>query len=236
MSKPDPRLSALTSALDRGGLTPVFQPILTMNGEHIGFEALSRFSNGCPPDAVWAYAEKWQVADELDNVALEAAIAAARELPGKLFLNISAAHLTKALLLARFGSPDRIVWEVTETAVQTEAARRGVDWLKSKGYHVAMDDAGAGFSTEERLKWLRPHVVKLDRSIVQEFALEGNRTLLEWIAHARQVKALILAEGVEDMDWLPDLSHHGVEAVQGYALGRPEKAQHWLNRPMLSSG
>ena len=78
------------------------------------FEALSRFPNGCAPDSVLAIAEWLGTAAALDRVALAVALAAASRLPGKLLLNISASHCTHVQSLMQFGSPNRLVWEVTE--------------------------------------------------------------------------------------------------------------------------
>jgi EAL domain-containing protein (putative c-di-GMP-specific phosphodiesterase class I) len=38
-------------ALAKGGLRPVFQPIVALaSGEPVGYEALTRFADGTPPD------------------------------------------------------------------------------------------------------------------------------------------------------------------------------------------
>ena len=57
--------------------------------------------------------------------------------------------------------------EVTESGLISEAGLRGIQWLKGQGYQVAIDDAGAGFSTEQRLQTVRPQVVKLDLEVVK---------------------------------------------------------------------
>ncbi len=223
----DVRREALSAALRQGRLKPVFQPIFTVVGELLGFEALTRFSNGCPPNLVWQAAEELNLVDRLEHLALTLAVQAAKDLPGKLFLNISAQHLDQAESLAQFGHPERIVWEVTETAVRTRAGRAGVAWLKGQQYVLAMDDAGAGWSTRYRLQWLRPAIVKLDYSIVRAFCGGQNDALLAWVEAAQQVGARVLAEGVEDRAWINRLEKAGVEWVQGFALGRPEPVTVW---------
>ena len=220
--------AALVHALNDGHVTPVFQPIWTIAGECLGYEALSRFPNGCPPDAVWALAQEQGVAAALDTVALAVAVDAAQELPGHLFLNISAIHLAKPAALIRFGAPERIVWEVTETGLISADGLQGIRWLKTQGYRVAMDDAGSGYSTERRLRALRPHVVKLDHHVVHGWKAGRTDSLQRWVAAAQEIHALVLAEGVEDADWVPGLEAHGVHAVQGYAWGKPAPADQWL--------
>ncbi len=227
MNVTDERREALSAALDQGRLKPVFQPIFTMTGRILGFEALTRFPNGCPPNLVWQAAAEQHLIDQLDKLALTLAVQTGKDLPGKLFLNISAEHLGQAESLAQFGTPDRIVWEVTETAVRTRAGRAGVAWLKDKNYVLAMDDAGAGWSTRYRLQWLRPAIVKLDYSIVGAYCRHQNDVLIGWVQAAQQVGARVLAEGVEDRAWIDRLQRAGVEWVQGFALGAPEPVTTW---------
>lgn len=227
MTSPDAAHRALASALDGADITAVFQPIFTMQGQCVGFEALSRFANGCPPDVVWDYAERTGVAMLLDRVAIRTAQAQARGLPGKLFLNIRAVHLSAATTLPALGTPDQVVWEVTESHVTDQAGKTGSSWLKQQGYALALDDAGAGWSTPHRLDWLRPQVVKLDYGVVRQWARGSVGPLREWVAAARNVGALILAEGVEHREWARELAKEGVTAVQGYAFGKPAPADHW---------
>ncbi len=145
MTSPDAAHRALASALDAADITAVFQLIFTMQGQCVEFEALSRFANGCPPDVVWDYAERIGVAMLLDRVAIRTAQAQARGLPGKLFLNIRAVHLSAATTLPALGTPDQVVWEVTESHVTDQAGKTGSSWLKQQGYALALDDAGAGW-------------------------------------------------------------------------------------------
>ncbi len=228
MMTADGSRQALTAALEGMGLTAVFQPIFLMNGQCLGYEALSRFSNGCPPDVVWNYAEKMGVAMHLDGRAIQTALMASKGLTGKLFLNIRAAHLNAVKSLASFAPPEDIVWEVTESEVTAEAGIRGSEWLRSQGYALALDDAGMAWSTPERLRWLLPHIVKLDLGIVHRWAGGETTPLREWVAAARSIGAMVLAEGVEEWTWAEGLASEGVEAVQGYAFGRPAEAGQWL--------
>lgn len=236
MSMVDPRSSALSAALNQGRLTPVYQPIWTIDGQLVGYEALTRFPNGCPPDAVWQLAERQHVATELDAIALNSAVAEATDLAGALFLNITAMQLHSPSKLVRYGGPDRIVLEVTETELAADDGREGVQWLKSRGYRIAMDDAGVGWSTEERLGWLEPDIVKLDHTLVYAFCNGAPSSLSRWIRQANAIGAAVLAEGVEDVRWIARLRAEGVGLIQGYAAGRPRAASYWnLTAPLRAS-
>lgn len=220
---------ALKSAIYEGKIRTVFQPIVTVQGVCIGFEALTRFPNGCPPDRVWALAESFEDLSRLDAVALTAAVKLGRSLPGKLFLNVSAIHLSQTKIWERCGTPERIAWEITETQPLNSEGLAAVAWLNGRGYSIAMDDAGEGFATPRYFSELRPHIVKLSISVVYQWLRGRPKALRDWITFARSIRSTVIAEGVEDLAWIPELAREGVDAVQGYAIGRPAPASEWKN-------
>ncbi len=219
---------ALGAALESGLLIPVFQPIWTVARACWGFEALSRFPNGSAPDAVWALARRHGTATALDRVALTTAIEAAAHLGGRLFLNVSAPHFRDPAALAALVDSARVVWEVTECDSLGPDDLRGLRRLQEWGYTVAMDDAGAGHSTMHRLGIVRPNIVKLDRPIVQVWAAGHRDPLRRWVEAAQGIGAAVIAEGIEDASWVAGLAAEGVDAVQGFALGRPAPQEHWI--------
>lgn len=221
VAPPSKVAQALEAALDGAALSPVFQPIWTVAGVCWGFEALSRFPNGCPPDAVWALARRRGQAVVLDHRALIGAVETARPLEGTLFLNVSPSDFRNPGWLAGVMEPTRVVWEVTESEALSQEDFRGVRQLQDWGYAVAMDDAGAGHSTMRRLERLRPNIIKVDRPIVQVWAAGRTDPLRRWVDAAQRIGATVIAEGVEEADWVAGLAHEGVAAVQGYAVGRP---------------
>lgn len=215
---------ALQEAVRSGAVNSVFQPIVMGHGVVVGFEALARFPNGAAPEAVWKAAHLRDQVMTLDRLALERAICGGRRLPGWLFVNISASHLaTLAGSLAVVGCR-RTVWEVTESSVQRGLGERGADQIRAAGHRLALDDAGSGASTFDRLGWLRPDVVKLDQTVVWEWVAGRPRRLRRWVAAAHAAGAWVIAEGVEDAEWLVGLRAEGVEAFQGFAVGRPKSA------------
>lgn len=140
---------------------PVFQPIADLGtGTIVGFEALTRFDDGEPPDVVFAAALACDLGIELETVTLEAALLEARRLPAGtwLSLNISPALLARGnvltRLLAKASRP--IVLEVTEhEAIETYAPLRATMGLLGAGVRLAVDDAGAGVANFSHLVELR---------------------------------------------------------------------------------
>ncbi|WP_053959822.1 EAL domain-containing protein [Sulfobacillus thermosulfidooxidans] len=218
---------ALNHALVTQRVRSVFQPIWNVDGQWLGFEALTRFWNGCPPDQVFSAATNAKELETLDAIAITQAIERARRLPGKLFVNISALSTAQIPLWTRYTENDRIVWEITETHPLTKDSMEAISWLKQHGHVLALDDAGTQFSTKQRLDILRPQIVKLSLTIVHEWAHGLPQALRQWITWAKMHSALIIAEGIEAREWIHTLEEEGVHAVQGFALGRPEEAAFW---------
>lgn len=218
---------ALRSVLERGAITPVFQPVWTVAGELWGFEALSRFPNGANPEDVWGMAQQRNLAPELDRVALRHAVDAAAALPGALFLNVSACHFREWMWLAQLPTAERIIFEVTERAALCPQGREGVHQLQDLGYRIAMDDAGALHATLDRLDRIRPDIVKIDHPIINDWSLGNTELLKRWVGASHAIGAIVLAEGVENSAWVDELGHYGIQAFQGFALGRPAPAEFW---------
>lgn len=223
---------AVKMAIETGDIKTVFQPIVTIKGEICGFEALSRFSNGCSPDIAWAHARRRHLAVALDQIAVRAALSAARSLDGILYLNVSSGYFRHPQSLMMLANGRSVVWEVGERTFLTQEEFAGVLQLKQWGQRIAMDDAGSGHSTVERLNKIRPEIVKLDRSIVFKWAQGKTESLRQWIYVAKQIKARVIAEGIEDTDWIAGLAEAGVDALQGFALGRPAPVEQYLTRQM----
>ncbi|OLZ09057.1 EAL domain-containing protein [Sulfobacillus thermosulfidooxidans] len=218
---------ALNHALTTHKVRSVFQPIWNVDGQWLGFEALTRFWNGCPPDQVFSAVTDAKELEALDAIAITQAIERASRLPGKLFVNISALSTAQIPLWSRYTENDRIIWEITETHPLTEDGMEAISWLKHHGHVLALDDAGIQFSTKQRLEALRPQIVKLSLSIVHEWANGLPDSLRQWVKWAKMHGSLIIAEGIEVREWIHNLREEGVHAVQGFAIGRPEEAEAW---------
>jgi EAL domain-containing protein (putative c-di-GMP-specific phosphodiesterase class I) len=219
---------------------PVFQPIVSMaNGEVVAYEALSRpfVASGAavPVERVLAAAERTGAAPDFDAMAI-AAIAprAARDLPtgADLFVNVSPATLlTSAAALGPLDPfASRVVLEVTERIhvgpEDDTALARALEPLRAKGYRVAVDDCGAGYSGLSRLLELRPEYAKIDISLVRHVDTDGAKeVLVEALARfAYRSGAVLVAEGVESAAEREALFELGVDLAQGYHFARPADA------------
>lgn len=119
----------------------------------------------------------------------------------------------------------RIVMEITETEqVDENGMSIKISTLHDWGGMIALDDFGAGYSTESVLLRLRPDLVKLDIDLISNIDQDENRraiacNLIEY-CHKRGI--LVVAEGVERLEELETLMKIQVDLFQGYYLARPE--------------
>ncbi len=238
MSAPGPDDVAIRAvildAIERKQYHPVFQPIVDLETRSVvAFEALTRFDDGCRPDLRFGEAERVGLGDELALATLAASIREAVELPPAvaLHLNVSPQLLTNSDLVTLLASADRpIVVELTEhdpiddyDAAISQLAALGDD------IRLAIDDAGAGYSSMTHILALRPHEVKLDREWVRGVDVDVARQALiaGLVTFATATETVLVAEGVETESEAAMLTGLGVGHAQGYHLGRPSPTEAW---------
>lgn len=224
--------SRIASALQASAFGSVYQPIFDAAGEQLlGFEALTRFS-AAPfrtPDTWFNEAAEVGMAAELEAAALEKALALLPHLPPRtrLALNVSPGTMVSGVLgeLLRDSPLECITLEVTEhiEVIDYTSLRRTVDPLRSHGLRLAVDDAGAGYSSFRHILRLEPDLIKLDMALVRDIDLDRTRRSLAsaLVRFAHETGSGVVAEGVETEAELIALRELDVDAVQGYLLGRP---------------
>jgi EAL domain-containing protein (putative c-di-GMP-specific phosphodiesterase class I) len=231
----------LESATRPGVLTPVFQPIVDLaRGVVCGYEGLARFAG--PPNAgpqEWfAAAAMYGYSGRLEALALRAMLSRRQDMPVNCFLsvNLSPDALLApevAEVLSTAGDLSGLVFEVTEqTPVEDyEAVTALLDRLRKAGAMVAVDDTGAGYASLSHLLSLRPHFVKVDRSLIT--GVDGDPRRAAAVAaigaFAGQLDAWVVAEGIEHTGELDRLMDLGVPMAQGYLLGRPSSEMSGLS-------
>ncbi|MBF6557912.1 MAG: EAL domain-containing protein [Acidimicrobiales bacterium] len=210
-----------------------FQPIVDLrSGQPVGAEALSRFAQ-LPvraPDAWFAAAASVGLGVELELAALDMALEQLHLLPSNLYLSLNAS--VETIMSEQFGASlagipaERIVLELTEhTRVDDyQKFEQSIEAIRSKGVRLAVDDAGAGYSSLQHILNLQPDVIKLDigltRGIDKDPARRAlGRALLTFGLDA--YKASIVAEGIETEGEFETLRALGCPLGQGYFLGRP---------------
>jgi EAL domain-containing protein (putative c-di-GMP-specific phosphodiesterase class I) len=221
-------------------LRAVFQPIVaTADLQVTGYEALIRGPAGScleSPAALFAAARSTGRQRELETACLRTIWRCFRslELPGKLFVNVSAGMLLapsapgQALedILARLEiEPQRVVLEITEDQAVSDYARlrQVAQRLSAQGYELAIDDLGAGYASLRLWLELQPDCVKLDSAFIQNIDNDLlKRCFLDAIQQLAQCSgARVIAEGVETAGELALLRRLGIAHAQGYHIAYP---------------
>jgi diguanylate cyclase (GGDEF)-like protein/PAS domain S-box-containing protein len=123
-------------------------------------------------------------------------------------------------------APDKLCFEVTETAAASELGHvlRFIDALKGVGCRFALDDFGTGLSSFSYLKTLPVDYLKIDGAFIRELASDDiDRAMVEAVNRiGHKMGLLTIAEWVESVAISQKLQEIGVDYGQGYALGKPE--------------
>ena len=95
--------------------------------------------------------------------------------------------------------------------------------LTDRGVRLAIDDAGAGFSSFRHIVHLKPDIIKLDISLTRDIDVDLHRQSLAstLVDFATRTGTTIVAEGIETGPQLNALRAIGVPTGQGFHLGRP---------------
>lgn len=218
------------------------QPIVAaadgaIHGHEFLLRGLNRDGTIVPPVEMFL-AAKGLLSAMLDAAARDSAIRTAAQygVEGNLFINVlptsvsvaqSAFADTLDLVEAAGIEPARVVFEIVESEEVEDIAHLGhmIDFCRSAGYRIALDDFGSGFNNLTMLIGLEPDYIKLDKSLISRISDESpiwNLTA-NMIDAARQSGVLVIAEGVEDEKTARLLRSLGADFLQGYHFGRPQE-------------
>ena len=180
-------------------------------------------------------AETLDLAYRVDLAVLDMAAAMLTRQPTlRLAINVSAGSARDAgysgLWLERLAAigedAKRVTVELTETAAPDDAcgvlsgfARR----VRKLGGRFSLDDFGSGYTSFRNILALRPDEVKIDGSFVHELRRDpcGFAFVKAVVDMAHGLGISTVAEWVETEDDAKALIRLGVDALQGFHLGRP---------------
>lgn len=222
--------------------TTHFQAIVPASrpGEPIGHECLFRGldeSGGIlSPGRVFGSARAASLLFQVDRAARLSAISEAARLglAGNLFINFTPTAIYDPVnclastyaAIGRAGlSPDRVVFEVIESdeVRNVDHLLEILKYYRERGFRVALDDLGSGYSSLNLLHRLRPDFVKLDMQLIRGVHADPYKATMasRLLGLARDLGVLSVAEGVETPEELAWVREHGADYVQGYLVARP---------------
>jgi EAL domain-containing protein (putative c-di-GMP-specific phosphodiesterase class I) len=213
-----------------------YQPIVSWSARSVfAYEALlrSRESTLPCPKAMLDAAERLDRVHDLGRAIRQAV---ARDIPTfdptvRVFVNLHPLDLLDDDLVggtcALRPFSRRVVLELTDRAPLDgmHDIRARVAALRALGYHIAIDDLGAGYAGLTSFAHLEPDVVKVDRSLVQDLGSDRTKQkLLGSLAQlCGQLGMSVICEGVETCEERDALLALGCDLLQGYLFARPER-------------
>lgn len=228
----DEMRSRVGSVVEDQRLSIVFQPIWDVDSmTPCGFECLSRFMEEPPrsPDKWFADAAEAGLGPMLESQAIHTALRHMPDFPDSIYLavNASPATILSPGFDDAFNDVDlgRVILEITEHSMigNYDDLVAALLPLRLRGLRLAIDDAGAGYSSLRHILNMQPDFIKLDIGLTQNIDLDPARKALAraLVGFADDTGSRIIAEGVERVSELATLRALGVAHVQGYLLGRP---------------
>lgn len=256
-------IAEIETAIREEQFVPFFQPKVDMRSGRIkGLEALARWNH--PERGIVAPAEFIPVIEGTPmmepftlSITRQALVQLAAWRPGEMpplsvSINLSADNLAVREFIDRLAGmaahhdlPARsLIWEVTETAVMNNVRESlaNLARLGLKGFGLAMDDYGIGYSSIQLFSRCPFTELKIDRAFVRGAAHRANRRVVleSAIEMGRSLGVTTVAEGVESQSDWDLLCELGCDLAQGYLIGKPMPAQElpqWIraNRERLAA-
>jgi EAL domain-containing protein (putative c-di-GMP-specific phosphodiesterase class I) len=227
--------------LEHESIKMLFQPIIRVEDLSVyAHEALARGiqSDGTVmnPALMFDAAEVTGLLYNLDRQCREGAVhaAAKHKVQSNVFINFRPTSIynpefclrdTEGWVRKLNLDPAALVFEVVESEEVGDIAhlKRILDYYKSHGFRVALDDVGSGYASLNKFVQLAPDVIKLDLELIRDIhkteVKQAVARALTQIGHDSGCK--VLAEGVETADEFAWIKHLGVDFVQGYYFARP---------------
>ncbi|NDV01032.1 EAL domain-containing response regulator [Pseudoroseicyclus tamaricis] len=233
----------IARALADGQIVPYLQPVVESGGGHpVMMEALTRWDHPrhglLGPEAYLGALQDAGLGLALAEAMLDRGLAALapcrRDRTGlRLALNLSVRDLAEPSVVDRLTAvcrrhgiaPDTVTLELTETATMDNrrAALERLTQLRLRGFGLAIDDFGRGYSSLMQLHDLPFSKIKIDKHFVAtcDTRRDARAIITAIVALAGALELKTVAEGVERQEEWQTVAGLGCDEVQGYLLGRP---------------
>lgn len=233
----------IIEAVKKKQFTLLYQPLLSVTGELVGFEALIRWRHPIAgvisPDKFIPLAERTGLIRDIGEFVFKQACAQQVEWRKSgigeytISINLSVNQFKDDQLVDKIKqtmeeteiNPANLMIELTESSIieNVEDAVIKLKELRELGITVSVDDFGTGYSSLGYLIDLPINIIKIDRSFVSK--LESNNKSAAIVqAISNMAKALgieVVAEGIETEKQLEIVKNLQCDMVQGYYFDRP---------------
>jgi len=236
-------LYELTSAISKETFRMHYQPIVDSQKKILSFEALSRWTrdNGenISPQFFIPLLEKAGMMNEFFTLTLTRTLQDIKEYPElfgnrPVFINLSPELINHDFdfslivkIIDKSGVPyKQLGFEITETSLADDVnlTSQVIQYLSDKGFILALDDFGVGYSNLSQVLFQNFNKIKIDRSFLADISVnQQNQHLLKLlIAFFKDHEYISLVEGIETEKEFSLMKSFGCTQFQGYLFARPE--------------
>ena len=232
----------LQHGIKNNEFTLYFQPIFSLQtGDIVSFEALVRWlhpKNGMvSPDSFIAIAEQTGQIIDLDLHLLKLAAQQLQQwrkqnYPAtRITVNVSSRHFASLDFVDTIEqlyhdyqlSPGALCLEITESGLIANLALAItiIQKIESLGVKLYLDDFGTGYSALGYLHQLPIHVLKIDKSFVDQLTEKENPLVDAILKLAQSLNLTVVAEGIELQQQWQLLKQKGCQFGQGFLVSKP---------------
>lgn len=236
--------AAIIDAVENDGFFMVYQPkVDAVTGEITGYEALVRMRRGnISPGVFIPIAESTGWIRMIGRITMQKSVEQLAQWKRAgvslrpVSVNFSAAQVgdrqfipfLKNLLQQYEIDPRYVEIEITERLFigDSRRAQELLDAFREMGIHLLMDDFGTGYSSLSYLTYIPVDVIKIDKSLVDSYLVEGHDDFLRDVVRlAHDLGKKVTVEGVETREQFTRLREFGCDSIQGYYFAKPLPAE-----------
>ena len=234
---------SIHKAFDDDRIVPFFQPIINMQSQKVvALECLARIIAEDGEKILSPISFLSHIYDMafLDNLALRLFSKALKALSTpyfassniKIALNIDPCQLLSGTFMTTLQAmtehadiaPSRIIFELTEQSpIDQDIQLESINILRLKGYDIAIDDFGSGYTNISNLHNIPFNRLKVDRQLLHNINNDSfcQIAIDSILAMAHEVQADVVFEGIEYVEQVVYSARHEGVSLQGYYLCKP---------------
>lgn len=215
-----------------------YQPVISIDGTCSYYESLIRIRGNeglIYPNEIFSLVDRRRLEVELDKQVIKSTLKTIQsgELPDNtgLSINISGKTLTQPDFIDLFSpfvnwlGKYNIIIEITENILidHMEYAQKVLNTLRDKGFLIALDDFGSGYSSIRYLATMPVDIIKFDITMTQALSSDDKtkQIILTTAEMVRTAGFDLVMEGIETQEMYQQARTAGATHLQGYLLGKP---------------